>query len=480
MKKAFTIIIASVLLFTLCACSDITIGGTAQTPQTESPGAEAESTKLSVDLSQGGYTVTKPGTYTFSGTLDNGQITVDLSAKGGDVVLVLDSVSIKNESGPAINILQAKNVYLRLPDGSTSSVISGVEGAAVPADEAVQAAIFSEDDLIIEGSGSLTVRGYINNGITCKDDLEIRGGALDVLAANNGIKGAESVTVSGGALIVLAGNDGIKSSSSTKEGKGYVTVSGGSVAIDSQGDGISAETELTVSGGAISIVTRGDPTLMSAKGLKAETALTVSGGTLDIESRDHALRSNGTLLVSDGSITMVSAAKGLASRGGMSLSGGTLAITSEDDGIESKTDLTLSGGSVSVRAGKDGVTAGVSGTGFSSSQGNILISGGELFVTAQDDGIDAKTALIVSGGTVLSLGHSKTDKGFSSDSSQHYIALRVGEGKAGNVTVSGEKTSLELEAAYPFNYVLCSAPEMDGGEVFTVLGSGVSSETAAK
>ncbi len=60
------------------------------------------------------------------------------------------------------------------------------------------AAIFSNDDLTINGGGSLTVDANYNNGIQSKDDLHITGGNISVTAVNDGIKGRDSIAVRDG------------------------------------------------------------------------------------------------------------------------------------------------------------------------------------------------------------------------------------------------------------------------------------------
>ena len=83
------------------------------------------------------------------------------------VTLTLNNASITCLDAPAIMVEKADKLKLVLADGSENTVTSGVEGTA-PAADASGAAIFSKDDLDIEGSGKLTVNGYINNGIASK------------------------------------------------------------------------------------------------------------------------------------------------------------------------------------------------------------------------------------------------------------------------------------------------------------------------
>ena len=269
MKKFFSIVLVLACLLALSAC-----GGdsptppaaseqTAAAPETAAPadsGTAITLTGSGAEIAGGGarvqgstVTISAVGTYTLSGKLDEGQVIVDTGDDAMDVTLILDGASITNSTGPAIQILQARNLRLqlrgenRLQSGARTDMAS-FDGTASGA------ALFSEDDLDIEGEGSLEVLGYLNNGITCKDDLDINSGVITVTAANNGIRGSESVEIKGGTVTVASGNDGVKASSAKKEGKGYVDVKGGTLNIVSEGDGISAASDLILSGGSVVIV----------------------------------------------------------------------------------------------------------------------------------------------------------------------------------------------------------------------------------
>jgi hypothetical protein len=92
------------------------------------------------------------------------------------------------------------------------------------------AAIFSQSDLVFNGTGSLTVNGNYNNGIVSKDDLKLVSGAITVTAVNDGVKGKDSVAVREAVLNITSGGDGIQSSKPGHQ-QGLVGNRGGSVTI---------------------------------------------------------------------------------------------------------------------------------------------------------------------------------------------------------------------------------------------------------
>lgn len=339
------------------------------------------STDASVRIDGQTVTITQAGTYQIAGTLDDGALIVE-SAENAKITLVLGGVSIKNTTGAAIQIGTADDVTIELQEGTTNVLQSGEEvdiATATESEEASGGALQSKADLKIKGKGSLTVLGYLNNGIHCTKDLKIKNGNISVTALGHGIKGKNSVTVSGGTVTVTSGKDGITSDETENEEKGFVTIEDGEIIITSAGDGVSAETTLTVTGGVISIISGGgsanaqqktdnmrgwwdfdnsasDDNSASGKGLKAGKALVISGGSITIDAQDDALHTDGD----------------------MTISGGECILSTGDDGAHAALSLTVLGGKITVLTSYEGLEA-----------NQITLAGGELDITASDDGINA-------------------------------------------------------------------------------------------
>lgn len=339
------------------------------------------STDVSVRIDGQTVTITQAGTYQIAGTLDDGALIVE-SGENAKITLVLGGVSIKNSTGAAIQIATADDVTIELAEGTTNVLQSGEEvdiATATESKEASGGALQSKADLKIKGRGSLTVLGYLNNGIHCTKDLKIKNGNISVTALGHGIKGKNSVTVSGGMVTVTSGKDGITSDETENEEKGFVTIEDGEIIITSAGDGVSAETTLTVTGGVISIISGGgsanaqqktdnmrdwwdfdnsasDDNSASCKGLKAGKALVISGGSITIDAQDDALHTDGD----------------------MTISGGECILSTGDDGAHAALSLTVLDGKITVLTSYEGLEA-----------NQITLAGGELDITASDDGINA-------------------------------------------------------------------------------------------
>ena len=219
--------------------------------------------------------------------------------------LVLSGVSITSESSAAIYAKQADKTIITLFDGTQNTLTdaSNYQYADASEDEP-SAALFSKDDLVIRGSGSLTVYGNYQNGITAKDDLVIEGGTITVQAVNHGLRGKDSVTVLGGAVTIDAGDDGIQSDNTADSDKGTILIAGGTLEITSVHDGIQAQTAISVTGGEIIIQAGGGYTVESYsaqesyKGLKSAGTVYISDGEITVNSLDDAIHAGTAVTVS--------------------------------------------------------------------------------------------------------------------------------------------------------------------------------------
>ncbi|MBQ4054268.1 MAG: carbohydrate-binding domain-containing protein [Clostridia bacterium] len=406
-------------------------------------------------------TVTQKGTYVISGHSENGQIVVDL-AEDKNVMLVLNGLDLTSADSAPIYVKNAKNTTICLAPDS-ENILS--DGGSITYDDAEaeepNATVFSKDDLIVNGQGSLTVEGDFNNGIQSKDDLHIQNGKISVTALNNAVKGKDSVVISGGELTVVASGDGIQASNTEDATRGYVAITGGRLVITAECDGIQGERAVNITGGSLDITTGGgagvastdeesgwgdwgmggpggrghgpggmggpggrDPfgtaeedstdDTPSAKAIKTSGIIHIGGGEINIDSSDDSIHSNDLCTISGGRITAKSGDDGIHADDTLTLSGGEITITQSYEGIEAQI-IKHTGSIVSVTASDDGYNAnggndmspmGRPGqNGFAnntgSDVGNIEISGGSILVNASGDGIDANGSIVMTDGRVI-------------------------------------------------------------------------------
>lgn len=405
-------------------------------------GAAANGTKI---------TITAAGVYALSGKLDNGQILVDVQDKG-TVKLVLNGVEINSADNAPIYMKNAGKTIISLQEGTQNVVTDGKNYVlSDPATDEPSAAIFSKDNLTINGTGKLTVRANYKDGIASKDDLKITAGNIQIYSADDGVVGRDMVAVKEGNITIEATGDGIKSTNDTDPVKGFIALEGGTFTIKSGADGIQAETSVLVSGGNFTISSNGgsangtvkmgdnrqnpmgqkgntataktdETESQSAKGIKASADITISGGTFSIDSSDDAIHSNNSVTIAGGDISIASGDDGIHADSSLTIKEGKINIKKSYEGIESVL-VTVSGGEthivssddgVNVAGGKDGssVNGRPGQNSFSSSSNNKLaISGGYISVDATGDGLDSNGSIAMTGGTVVVNGPTASNNG---------------------------------------------------------------------
>ncbi|HPG34423.1 MAG TPA: carbohydrate-binding domain-containing protein, partial [Lentimicrobium sp.] len=159
--------------------------------------------------SNGIVTISAAGTYVLSGEL-NGHIFISGKIPEG-VNLVLNGVTINGQTHAAIYSEKKSTPVSILLVSGTNNVLSDASSYTYYEDDEPGACLFAKGDLLIKGSGSLTVNGYADeNGIQSKGEgngLVITGGSITVETRSNGIK-AKKIAISGGNFKVTTTNGG--------------------------------------------------------------------------------------------------------------------------------------------------------------------------------------------------------------------------------------------------------------------------------
>ena len=329
-----------------------------------------------IELSES-LNITDAGTYHLTGSLDDGMITVNA---GDEVVrLILDNVTIKNSSGPAISCASAEDLVIELV--GENYVEDGSEYAA-DLDEDVRGAIYSKDDLTFQGDGALTLVAHLEDGIVGKDDLKFKGGTYEITSADDGIRGTDSVYIVAGDFTIEATGDAIKSTNETKEGKGFVLIENGSFAIKAGAKGIKATNSILIYNGEIAVDSYDDA-------VHSNNYVGIVGGTFDLTSGDDGIHADRELIIDGGEVTIAKSYEGLEAQA-VTINGGKISVTTSDDGINA------GGGADSSSQNRPGANA------FDADEDCVLtINGGEVYVNASGDGIDSNGYVYFNGGTVI-------------------------------------------------------------------------------
>lgn len=184
-------------------------------------------------------TITAAGVYSISGTLTGGRLVVDAKGK---VYLEFHGVDITSSSGPALLIADAKKVTLTLVEG-TSNFLADSAG-----DSEYDAALYTNDTLIINGKGSLTVLGNSNEGISSDDDIIVNSGTIRIVSVDDGLNAHDDISVTGGSVYIVAGGDGLDSNGTINVAGGTLIALGSNAAGDG---GLDAAGAVTITGGTV-------------------------------------------------------------------------------------------------------------------------------------------------------------------------------------------------------------------------------------
>ena len=129
-------------------------------------------------------TISQEGVYVLSGSVENCTIIVNTD-KESKVQLVLDGVSITNDNSPAIVVVSADKCFVTTTDSENTFKVTGsfTETEGLDTD----AVIYSKDDLVLNGKGTLNIEST-DNAVTAKDDLKITGGVYNFTCTGKGFQ----------------------------------------------------------------------------------------------------------------------------------------------------------------------------------------------------------------------------------------------------------------------------------------------------
>lgn len=253
--------------------------------------------------------ITEPGTYEISGTLEAGQIFVDLGQDAKEdpnavVTLVLNNADITCLIAPAIlfyNVYECADVTDEADEAdATMNVDTTAAGANIVLEDdsknkvygSYVAKIYKSCELNEEGTeviDSKKLHKY-DAAVYSKMSMNILGdtGSLNVVAENEGLGTAMHLTIFGGNISIKSGNDGINvneeevSVFDMKGGKLNIAVTG----TTGEGDGIDSNGWLLVNGGSITAAacaTSKDAGLDADKGIYINAGSVVATGNMEAE-----------------------------------------------------------------------------------------------------------------------------------------------------------------------------------------------------
>lgn len=483
----------------------------------------------------GTVTISKGGTYILSGSSSDAQIIVN-TGKDEKVQLVFNSLQISSTSKSPVYIKQSDKVFITLAENTKNTLSDAKSYTLADTDDNLDAAIFSKEDLTINGSGTLSVSGNYKHGIVSKDDLIITGGTINVTSVNQALSGKDVIKIKSAVFNLTSGTDAVHAQNDDDTALGNIYVESGTFNITAECDAFQAQNTLQIDGGTFTVKTGGGSAnasssssdwgqwgsssssqeSKSAKGFKTGVEMIINSGTFSVDSSDDSFHSNNSLTVTGGTFTVSSGDDGFHADDGLIISGGAITIKKSYEGLEGKS-VTITGGNINITASDDGINAAggndqssmgarpgansfsstdtdvfikisggkininASGDGIDSNS-NIYIDGGETYVSGSESGGDAALdydgTASVSGGILVAAGKSGMAQGFSSDSSQcsfmYNFSSNLNAGEKVSVKDSSGNIIVAFTPAKGYNSIVVSSPELKQGESVTIEAGSVS------
>ncbi|MGM9791144.1 MAG: carbohydrate-binding domain-containing protein [Candidatus Cryptobacteroides sp.] len=427
-------------------------------------------TSLEVAVDGGHVTVGTPDSegqkvrINLSGSSTDGSLKIYNGVKADDthkkLLLSFNGLALQSGRGPALNIQSGKTAYLLL--GSENSLSDCASYSAIPDGEDAKGCIFSEEQLVFLGDGSLSVSGLYKHAICSDDYITFIGGELEVVsAASDGIHTNGYVRVDGGKLNINSQGEGIQCE---KAEEGFFYMTGGCLAITSSGDksgGIETAADILIDGGILNVSVSGN----AAKCLKSDNNICITGGSLDLHASGGGLydttekdakaaaciKAENIVTLEGGVISCRSTGNGgkgincyrficndptrlsvntsgstynyssqtcrpkaVKATDGVQVNGGNIEIETtgtEGEGLESKSWVEINGGKVAINAKDDGINAATT----------ITFNGGYTYVySTANDGIDSNYnkagSIVFNGGVVIAHSAGGPENGFDADS----------------------------------------------------------------
>ena len=367
---------------------------------------------LPSEYATGVYAITEAGNYYFTGAL-TGPITVAKNA--GAVHVYLDNATLSVENASAISSKKGANLTVTLIG----------ENALSNSGDTAKHAIDSKENLVVNGTGTLTVTAT-KSAVSCDAAFVGLGGILNVTAEKHAVTADaiyfDGITVNAAycgkdVLHAESDYDEVETAPSFDYGKGYVYIKNGTISTGTVlGDGIQADSFVCIKDGTFDLTTA--PTWNDAyvavenqeKGMYSvsthqkvgrdsvrrgstyavleESVKGIRVGEIDYflatdteQANEPTVESDKYAIVIEGGVFRVNTVDDAihANSGSVLISGGSLTVNTSDDGIHADANLKIGGDAeIRIETSYEGIEA-----------ETIDISGGNTTIFALDDGVNA-------------------------------------------------------------------------------------------
>jgi len=427
-------------------------------------GDYADTSSKDVKMDGSCITILGGGVYVLSGTLNAGSVIID-SANGAEVRIILNGVNITSSDNSPVYVRQSAKTVISLVDGTANTLTDNSD---------VGGAIYSKDDLVINGSGSLAVNANFTDGIKANDTLKITNGNIEINAVDDGINANNYFMAINTSIAVNSGGDAVKCEHAEEE-KGFIAFEESKISVTSGGDGVCAssglylnntDVNITSGGGSKNAVKkqndfRGFGRFMednssdtedtpSTKAIKAGTNLVINGGNFNLDSAEDAIHSDKDATVNSGVFEILSGDDAVHAEINLDIAPQTMNIKDCYEGLEGAY-ITINGGEISIVSKDDAINA----SGENSNGGMMMppgsfdgeeksseediwltVNGGHVYVETSGDGFDSNGSALINGGYLEIYGPENSGNGSVDVGDGGYVLIMNG-GKLFAVGSSG-------------------------------------------
>ncbi len=162
----------------------------------------------------------KGGAYILSGEYD---ATVEIDAQDEIVKLILDNADIRTYDGPAVLVRSAAKVIITSKEGTDNTLAD----CAYYSLKEAYASVFSYADLTFNGSGRLTVSGFLKDAVYTSGSLKVIDTEFKVKAKRCALDSDDGMLLMPAAMTAEAEKTGLKSGIHKKIPKGSIYILGG-------------------------------------------------------------------------------------------------------------------------------------------------------------------------------------------------------------------------------------------------------------
>lgn len=292
--------------------------------------------------------ITEAGVYVIKGTAKDCTIKVNADSEA-KVQLVLEGVSVTNSDFPAVYVLSADKVFVTTAQGSENTLSVTGEFKS-DGDTNTDAVIFSKDDLVFNGQGTLKIESANANGISGKDDIKVTGGTYEITSALDSIESNDNILICDGSFTITSQKDALHCENDEDNTLGNIIISGGSFNITAESDAIQGNTSVIINGGTFN--------LSAAEGIES-TSVVINDGDITIKASDDGInagnknKSNTTpsIEINGGKLT-ISMGQGdtdaIDANGNITVNGGTVNITSSGSSFDYDGKAAYNGGTIII------------------------------------------------------------------------------------------------------------------------------------